>query len=132
MGEILVDGGQFVIIHFSDRTPRHLFADLMTVGIDASTHGCGEAGQRPVLDQIQVGSERWQLPGHATGQLLAVARTAVLIRILAKLKGRPFAWCRNMLGDDWVAAWQDARASNAAIAINATSSTMFCMLPLSK
>src|ERR1700750_1485944 len=64
MGEILIDGGQFVIIHFSDRTPRHLFADLMTVWIDASTHGCGEAGQRPVLDQIQVGSERWQLPGH--------------------------------------------------------------------
>jgi hypothetical protein len=40
--QIFIDGGQFVIIHSSDRTPRHLFADFMAVGIDAGAHGGDE------------------------------------------------------------------------------------------
>ena len=46
----------------------------MAIGIDTSPHGGTETGERPVLDQIQVGSERRQLPWYAAGQLLAVAR----------------------------------------------------------
>ena len=67
MGQKFVDGGQFVIIHSSDRTPRHLFAEFTAVGIDAGAHGGDEFRKLPVLDEVEVGSERPDLPGHAAG-----------------------------------------------------------------
>ena len=38
-GQIFIDGGEFLIIHSSERTPWHLLAHLVTVGIDAFAHG---------------------------------------------------------------------------------------------
>jgi hypothetical protein len=39
VGQIFVDGGEFLIIHSSERTPWHLLAHLVAVGIDACAHG---------------------------------------------------------------------------------------------
>ena len=52
MRQIFIDGGQFVVIHSSNRTPRHLLADFMAVGIDAGAHRGDELGKLPVLDEI--------------------------------------------------------------------------------
>ena len=65
MGQKFIDSGQFVIIHSSDRTPRHLFAEAMAVGIDTGAHGGDEFRKLPVLDEVEVGSERPDLAGHA-------------------------------------------------------------------
>jgi hypothetical protein len=58
VGQIFVDGGEFLIIHSSERTPRHLLAHLVAVGIDAGAHGVDEVRKLPLLDKIEVGSER--------------------------------------------------------------------------
>jgi hypothetical protein len=63
VNQIFIDCGQFFIIHSSDRTPRHLFAEFMASGIDAGAHGDDEFRKLPLLDKIEVGSER--LPRHA-------------------------------------------------------------------
>src|ERR1700731_3694668 len=35
VSQIFIDGGEFLIIHSSERTPWHLFAELLPVGIDS-------------------------------------------------------------------------------------------------
>ena len=108
MSQVFVDGRQFLIIHSSDRTPRHLSAELAAIGIDAGAHGGNEFRELPVPDQIEVGSERTDLPRHAAGQARAVALAAILIRqdVLAELKGRALRRRRDAAGDDRLAARQ--------------------------
>jgi hypothetical protein len=67
VSEIFIDGGQFVIIHSSERTPWHLLAEFMAVGIDAGAYGGDEFRKLLVLDEIEVRSERSHLPRHAAG-----------------------------------------------------------------
>src|SRR5882672_4403138 len=86
-----IDGGQFVIIHSSDRTTRHLFPEFMAVGIDVGAHDDNELRKLPVLNKIEVGSERPHLLGHAAGQTEAVASAA-------KLKGRALRQRRDAAG----------------------------------
>jgi hypothetical protein len=43
VGQILVDCDQFFIIHFSNGTPRHLFAEFMAAGI----------GEYALYDEVQ-------------------------------------------------------------------------------
>jgi hypothetical protein len=90
VSQVFVDGCQFLIIHSSDRTPRHLFVEFMAVGVDAGAHGGDELGKLPVLDEIEVGPKRPKLPRHASGQITAMAFATILIRqdVFAKLKGR--------------------------------------------
>src|SRR5258708_27791305 len=77
-----IDGGQFVIIHSSDRTPRHLFPEFMAVGVDVGAHGGDELRKLPVLDMIEVGSERPHLLAHAAGPTGALA-SATTFKALA-------------------------------------------------
>ena len=109
MSEIFVDGGQFVIIHSSDRTPRHLLADLMAVRIDAGAHGSDEFHKLPILNKIEIGSERCQLSRRTAGQVFAVALAAILIRydVLAILKCRALRRCRDAAG-----RWATARVAS--------------------
>jgi len=58
VSQIFIDGGEFLIIHSSERTPRHLFADLLTVGIDSGAHGGDKFRKVPLLDEIEIRSER--------------------------------------------------------------------------
>jgi hypothetical protein len=64
----------------------------MAGGIDAGAHGGHELRKLPVLDEIEVGSERPQLPRHASGQITVMAFATILIRqdIFAKLKGQAY------------------------------------------
>ena len=112
MSQILVDGGQLFIVHSSDGTPRHLFAELNAVRIDAGAHGGDELRERPLADEIEVGSERPQLPRHTAGQMSAMAFAAILIRkdVFAELKGGAFWRCRNARDDNWLAGGQCACA----------------------
>jgi hypothetical protein len=80
VGQILVDCDQFFIIHFSNGTPRHLFAEFMAAGIGAGAHGGYKFLQFPFLYKIQVGSYGSQLTFQAAGQISAVAFAAILIR----------------------------------------------------
>ena len=61
----------------------------MAGGIDAGAHGGHELRKLPVLDEIEVGSERPELPRDAAGQIRAMAFATILIRqdIFAELKG---------------------------------------------
>ena len=79
MSQIFIDGGEFLIIHSSERTPWHLLAHLVAVGIGACAHGVDEVRKLPLLDKIEVGSQRPELPGHAAGQIVAMAFAAILI-----------------------------------------------------
>jgi hypothetical protein len=77
--QVFVDGSQFLIIHTSDRTPRHLFVEFTAVGVDAGAHGGDELGKLPALDEIEVGPK---LPGHTSGQIIAaLAFSAEMIRL---------------------------------------------------
>ena len=58
VGQIFIDGGEFLIIH-----GRHGICSLIWVGIDACAHGVDEVRKLPLLDKIEVGSERPELPG---------------------------------------------------------------------
>jgi hypothetical protein len=81
-----IDGGQLIIIHSSDRTPRHFFAEFMAVWIDAGAHGGDEFRKLPVLDEIEVGSERPHLLGHAEGRgIRGNPDTTGCIRQIARL-----------------------------------------------
>jgi hypothetical protein len=51
--------------HPSERTPRHLFAEFLAIGIDARPHGGDEFRKAPLLDEIEITSERPDLPRHA-------------------------------------------------------------------
>ena len=90
VGQIFIDGGEFLIIHSSERTPWHLPTHLVAVGIDACAHGVDEVRKFPLLDKIEVGAERPELPGHAAGQIVAMAFAAILIGqdVLSERKGR--------------------------------------------
>jgi hypothetical protein len=92
VSQIFIDCGKFLVIHSSDLTPRHLFADFMAVGINAGAHGGNELSKLPALDEIEGGSERPQLPRHASGQITSMAFPAILIRqdVFAKLKGQAY------------------------------------------
>jgi len=52
VSEKFVDGGEFVIIHSSDRTPRHFFTGFMAVRIDGGARGGDEFRKLPVLEEI--------------------------------------------------------------------------------
>jgi hypothetical protein len=80
MRQIFVDRTEFLIIHSSNRPPRHLLAEFMTVGIDSGTHGCDKFLQLPSLYKIEIWPNRRHLTGRAAGQLFAVATAAILIR----------------------------------------------------
>ena len=90
MRQVLIDRAELFIAHSSDWLPRHFLAEFMAVGIDAGTHGGDELLKLPTLHKIKVRPERPKLTGHATGQLDAMARTAILIRhdVLAILQRR--------------------------------------------
>ena len=80
VGQIFIDCAELFIAHSSDRPPRHFLAEFMAVGINAGAHRGDELLKLPSLDKIEIGPERPKLSGHATGQLGAMARTAILIR----------------------------------------------------
>src|SRR5262245_31161208 len=114
MGHPFIDGGEFLIVHSSERTPWHLLAHLMAVGIDACAHGVDEVRKLPLLDKIEVGSERPELPGHAAGQIVAMAFAAILIRhdIFAILQGRTLWRRSDNAGRYRFALWEHARTQH--------------------
>jgi len=73
VSQIFIHCGKLLIIHSSERTPKHLFAHLMTIRIGASTHSGDELRKVPLLDEIEIRSERPDLPRHAPGQTTAMA-----------------------------------------------------------
>src|ERR1700736_5830025 len=77
--QIFIERSQFFVIHFSNGTPRHLLAHLMTPGIGTGTHRGYEFLESPVLYKIQVGPYRPQLAWYAAGQISAVAFRAIEI-----------------------------------------------------
>jgi hypothetical protein len=52
VSEKFIDGGEIVIIHSSDRTPRHFFTGFMAVGIDGGARGGDAFLKLPVLEEI--------------------------------------------------------------------------------
>src|SRR6267142_306792 len=90
MCQVFINCGELLIAHSSDWLPRHFLVEFMSVGINAGTHRGDEFAKLPSLYKIEVGSERPKLSGYATGQLGAMACTAILIRqdVLAILQGR--------------------------------------------
>src|ERR1700730_2039869 len=114
VNQIFINGGELLIIHSSERTPWHLFAELLAVGIDSGAHGGDEFRKVPLLDEIEIGSERPDLPRHAAGQMTAMAFVAILRRqdVLSERKGRTLRWRRNVAGDDRLAARRHARAQH--------------------
>jgi len=79
MRQVFVDRIELFIAHSSDWLPRHFLAEFMAVGINAGTHRGDELLKLPSLHKTKIGPERPKLSGHTTGQLGAVARTAILI-----------------------------------------------------
>jgi hypothetical protein len=66
VSQIFINGREFLIIHSSERTLRHLFAEFLAIKIDARPHGGDEFRKAPLLDEIEIRSERPDLPRHAT------------------------------------------------------------------
>src|SRR5258708_16947796 len=92
VNQILIDRSQFLIIHFPNGTPRHLYAEFMAGGIGPGAHGGYELLQLPFLHDVQVGSWRRQLAFGPAGQIGAVAFAAILIcqDVFAIFPGRAF------------------------------------------
>src|SRR5437879_5223631 len=69
MDEIFVDCRQFVIVHSSNRPPRHLLAEFMSRGINPGAQGRNELGRLPILHHVQPGTDGTQLPLDSTCQI---------------------------------------------------------------
>src|SRR6476620_4751307 len=94
--QILIHGSELVVVHPSDRTPRHFLPDLMPLRIDSGAHGGDEFVAGPLRADTEIWTERRQLAGYTTTEILAVALAAILIghQVFAVFGRRP-PWRRS-------------------------------------
>src|SRR5262245_62794231 len=79
MAQILIERSQFLVIHSSYETPRHLLSQMMAIGVRASAHRGDELLALPLLHEIQTGPDGSHLTWLTAVQVGAVALTTILI-----------------------------------------------------